>query len=113
MIMKHPEEKLIEKLNYHKTDHTPILIPHLHFKGKYQPSFFYVDDHTDLLLTVRALIYLSMKVIDPESETDDILERNKDEYVQQTLKIANRLLPWGEEALMDHINEFYRAQKTL
>lgn len=109
--MKQPEEKLIEKLNYHKMDHTPTLIPHLYFKGKYQPSFFYVDGHADLLMTVRALIYLSMKAIDPEFGTDDILERNKDEYVQHTLTIASRLMPWGEEGLMDHINEFYRAKK--
>lgn len=109
--MKPNEEKLIYNLNNHEGDHTPTLIPHVHFKGKFQPSFFYIDDHAELLLSVRALIYLSMRVIDPEVGVDDILERNEDDYVRQALTIANRLMPWGEEALMDHINLFYRENK--
>lgn len=111
--MKQHEEKLIENLNYHKMDHTPTLIPHVHFKGKYQPTFFYVDGHADLLLTVRALIYLSMRVTDPEFGRDNILERNEEDYIRQTLTIANRLMPCGEEALLDHINKFYRDEKQL
>lgn len=110
--MKQHEEKLIENLNYHKMDHTPTLIPHAHFKGKYQPTFFYVDGHADLLLTVRALIYLSMRVTDPEFGRDDILERNEEDYIRQTLTIANRLMPCGEEALLDHINKFYRDENN-
>lgn len=108
--MKLYEEKLINSLNYHKMDHTPTLIPHVHFKDKYQLSFFYVDGHADLLLTVRALIYLSMRVIDPEFRTDDISGRNENDYIRQALIIANRLMPRGEESLIDHINEFYRAK---
>lgn len=37
----------------------------------------YVDGHAELLLTVRSLMYLSMRVIDTYFETDDILERKK------------------------------------
>lgn len=109
--MKPNEEKLINTLNHHAGDHTPTLIPHVYFKGKFQPSFFYVDNHADLLLTVRALIYLSMRVTDPEFGVDDVLERNEEDYIRQALTIANRLMPWGEEAVMDHVNLFYREKK--
>jgi len=104
------EEKLINSLKYHASDHTPTLTPHPYFEGKFQSSFFYVDGHAELLQTARALIYLSMRVIDPEFGVDDILERNEDNYVRQALTIANRIMPWGEEALMDHINLYYREE---
>ncbi|MHB1105401.1 MAG: hypothetical protein ACYCZ2_03475 [Lutibacter sp.] len=97
--MKPNEEKLINSLNHRAGDFTPTLIPHVYFKDKFQPTFFYVDDHADLLLTVRALIYLSMRVIDPEFGVDNVLKRNEEDYIRQTLTIANRLMPWGEEAL--------------
>jgi len=52
--MKPNEEKLIKDLRQHSNDHTPTLDPHPYFKGKFQPTFFYLDGHADLLLTVRA-----------------------------------------------------------
>ncbi|HUH46365.1 MAG TPA: hypothetical protein VLZ54_04365 [Arenibacter sp.] len=105
------EEKLISALKYHANDHTPTLSPHPYFKDKFQPYLFYVDGHAELLLTVRAMIYLAMRVLDPEFGVDDILERNEDDYIRQTLTIANRLMPWGEEGLMDHLNRYYSEEK--
>ena len=71
------EEKLINSLKYHASDHTPTLTPHPYFKGKFQSSFFYVDGHAELLQTARALIYLSMRVLDPEFGVDDVLEKKR------------------------------------
>ena len=105
------EEKLIKDLRFHGNDHTPTLVPHPWFKDKFQPTFFYLDGHADLLLTVRALIYLSMRAINPELGSDDVMERNEEEFIHQAMTIANRLMPVGEEALMDHLNLFYREEK--
>jgi len=105
------EEKLIKDLRFHGNDHTPTLVPHPWFKGKFQPTFFYLDGHADLLLTVRALIYLSMRAINPELGSDDVMEKNEEEFIHQAMAIANRLMPVGEEALMDHLNLFYREEK--
>jgi len=30
------------------------------------------------------------------------MERNEEEFIHQVMTIANRLMPIGEEALMDH-----------
>ncbi|TMU54585.1 hypothetical protein [Flagellimonas algicola] len=106
------EEKLINDLNHHANDHTPTLVPHPFFEGKFQPFFFYVDGHADLLLTVRALVYLSMRTLDPELGTDDVQEKREEVYIRQALIVANRLMPNGEEALMDHLNRFYREEKN-
>lgn len=105
------EEKLISSLKRQATDHHPTLKSHPFYKGKFQPYFFYVDGHSELLLTVRALIYLSMRTFDPEFGVDDMLERDEDDYIRQVLTIANRLMPKGEEALMDDINLYYRNEK--
>nr|WP_288979327.1 hypothetical protein [uncultured Allomuricauda sp.] len=104
------EEKLIKDLRFHGNDHTPTLVTHPWFKDKFQPTFFYLDGHADLLLTVRALIYLSMRAINPELGSDDIMDRNEEEFIHQAMTIANRLMPVGEEALMDHLNLFYREE---
>lgn len=105
------EEKLIEKLRLHLNDHTPTLVPHPWFKDKFRPTFFYVDGHADLLLTVRALIYLSMRAINSELGPDDVMDRDREEFIHQAMTIANRLMPVGEEALMDLLNLFYREEK--
>lgn len=102
------EEKLIKELKHHANDHTPTLVPHPWFKGKYQPTFFYVEGHADLLLTVRALIYLSMRAFDPELGIDDVHEKKEGVFIRQALIIANRLMPNGEEELMDYLNEYFR-----
>ncbi len=109
--MKPNEEKLIKDLRYHLNDHTPTLVPHPYFKDKFQPTFFYLDGHADLLLTVRALIYLSMRAINPDLASDDVMDRNEEEFIHQVMTIANRLMPVGEEALMDHLNLFFRKKK--
>ena len=105
------EEKLIKDLRFHGNDHTRTLVPHPWFKDKFQPTFFYLDGHADLLLTVRTLIYLSMRAINPELGSDDMMDRNEEEFIHQAMTIANRLMPVGEEALMDHLNLFYREEK--
>lgn len=104
------EEKLIHSLRYHAMDHHPTLKPHTFFKSKFEVSLFYMDNHVDLVLTVRALLYLAMKAIDPEL-CDDINNRFEKEYIRQALTIANRLLPQGEEALLDDLNLYYREEK--
>lgn len=109
--MKPNEEKLIKDLRFHLNEHTPTLVPHLWFKDKFQPTFFYFDGHVDLLLTVRPLIYLSMRAINPDLGSDDVMDINEEEFIHQALTIANRLMPVGEEALMDHLNLFYREEK--
>ena len=101
------EEKLIQSLKHQAKDHHPTLKPHPLFKNKYEASFFYVDNHIDLLLTVRAMLYLAKKVIHPELY-DDINDRYEKEYLCQILTVANRLMPKGEEELMDHLNLYYR-----
>ncbi|MBW8244025.1 hypothetical protein K1F50_14550 [Muricauda oceani] len=105
------EEKLIKDLRLHSNDHSPTLVPHPWLKDKFQPTFFYLDGHADLLLTVRALLYLSMRAINPDLGSDDIMDRNEEEFIHQAMTIANRLMPVGEEALMDHLNLFYREEK--
>lgn len=107
------EEKLLKDLRFHRSDHTPTLVPHSWFKDKFQPTFFYIDGHADLMLTVRALIYLSMRSINPEFGSDDVMERNEEEFIHHAMTIANRLMPEGEEALMDHLNLFYREDKKV
>ena len=104
------EKKLIDSLKYHAKDHNPTITPHPFYKDRFQVTYFYVDDHADLFLTVRALIYLCQRAIEPEffeSEPAD------DEYiyVKQALAVAHRLMPIGEEALMDLINRYYREEK--
>ena len=105
------EEKLLKDLRFHLNDHTPTLVPHSYFKDKFQPTFFYLDGHADLLLTVRALIYLSTRAINPDLGSDDAMDRNEEEFIHKAMTIANRLMPVGEEALMDHLNLFYREEK--
>ncbi len=51
-----------------------------------------------------------MRVLDSEFGVDDVLKKNEDDYVRQALTIANRIMPWGEEALMDHVNLYYREE---
>ncbi len=108
--MKANEVKLIHSLNYHAMDHHPTLKPHSFFTDKFEVSLFYVDNHMDLILTVRAMLHLAMKVIDPEL-CDEISDRSEKGYIRQILAIANRLLPQGEEGLLDHINLYYREEK--
>lgn len=102
------EERLIYSLKRHAIDHHPTLKPHSFFKDKYEVSLFYVEDHAELLLTVRALVHLALRTIDPELCPDDISEKNENTYIRHALTIANRLMPQGEEALLDHINLYYR-----
>ena len=108
--MNQNEERLIHSLRYHAMDHHPTLKPHTFFKNKFEVSLFYMDNHVDLVLTVRAMLYLAMKAIDPELY-DDINDRYEKEYIRQALTIANRLLPHGEEALLDDLNLYYREEK--
>ena len=56
------------------------------------------------------MLHLAMKAIDPEL-CDDINGRYEKEYIRQVLTIANRLLPQGEEALLDDLNLYYREEK--
>jgi len=81
------EEKLINSLKHQALDHHPTLKPHPFFNNKYEVSLFYVDNHVDLMLTVRAMLYLAMKAIDPEL-IDDINDRYEKEYIRQILTIA-------------------------
>ena len=84
-------------------DHHPPLKPHSFFKNKFEVSLFYVDNHVDLVLTLRAMLYLAIKAINPEL-CDDTNNRYEKEYLLQVITIANRLLPQGEEALLDDLN---------
>ena len=104
------EEKLIHSLRFQAKDHHPTLKPHTFFKNKFEVSLFYVDNHEDLLLTVRAMLYLATKVIDPEL-IDNINDKYEKGYIRQILTIANRLIPQGEEALLDDLNLYYREEK--
>lgn len=108
--MNPDEKKLIQKLKQHASDHHPTLKPHPFFKDKYEVSLFYVENHVELLLTVRALIHLALRVSDPEMCLDDISEKREKTYIRHALTIANRLMPQGEEALMDHLNFYYREK---
>lgn len=105
------EEKLINSLKRHAIDHHPTLKPHSFFNDKYEVCLFYVEDHAELLLTVRALVHLALRTIDPELCPDDVSEKNEKTYIRHTLTIANRLMPQGEEALMDHLNLYYREER--
>ena len=91
-------------------DHHTTLKPHSFFKNKFEVSLFYVDNHVDIVLSVRAMLHLAMKAIDTEL-CDDINKRYEKEYIRQVLTIANRLLPQGEEALLDDLNLYYREEK--
>lgn len=108
--MNSNEEKLINSLKHDACNHDPILKPHGFFKNKYEVNLFYVDDHADLLMTVRALIHLSLRALDPEF-VDDISEKSEDAYIRQALTIANRLMPHGEEAHLDHLNLYFREER--
>ncbi len=103
------EDKLIQNLKDHAMDHEPTLEPHPFFKDKFQVSYFYVDDHADLLSTVRALIFLCHRVLDPEFFENEPFD-NTNRYIRQALILANRLMPMGEEALMDHLNCYFREE---
>ncbi|UNY97755.1 hypothetical protein MQE36_11735 [Zhouia spongiae] len=109
--MNSNEENLIQSLKNQAMDHHPTLKPHGFFKDKFQVSLFYVNNHAELLFTVRALTHLALRVIDPELSEDDISGRNEKDYIRQALTIANRLMPQGEEAFMDVINQYYREEK--
>lgn len=108
--MNTAKKNLIKNLKFHAGDHHPTLRPHSFFKGKYAVNLFYVDNHADLLLTVRALIHLSMRVLDPEYGVDDINVKNEMDYIRQALSVANRLMPFGEEAFLDQINTYMREE---
>lgn len=108
--MNTAKKNLIKNLNFHAKDHYPTLRPHPFFKDKYAVNLFYVDNHADLLLTVRALIHLSMRVLDPEFGIDDFNEKNEMDYIRQTLLIANRLMPYGDEAFLDQVNTYFREE---
>lgn len=56
------------------------------------------------------MLYLAMKIIYREL-CDDINKRYEKEYIRQALTIAGRLLPQGEEALLDDLNLYYREEK--
>lgn len=71
------EEKLINSLKRHAIDHHPTLKPHSFFNDKYEVCLFYVEDHAELLLTVRSLIHLALRTIDPELCPDDVSEKMK------------------------------------
>tara|TARA_R110000868_G_scaffold406462_2_gene686887 strand:- start:624 stop:776 length:153 start_codon:yes stop_codon:yes gene_type:complete len=49
------------------------------------------------------MLYLAIKAINPEL-CDDTNNRYEKEYLLQVITIANRLLPQGEEALLDDLN---------
>ena len=108
--MNTAKKNLIRSLKFHAKDHYPTLRPHTLFKDKYAVSLFYVDDHADLLLTVRALVHLSMRVLDPEFVVDDLNEKNEMVYIRQALSIANRLMPYGDEAFLDTVNTYFREE---
>lgn len=108
--MNTAKKNLIKSLKFHAKDHHPTLRPHSFYKGKYAVNLFYVDDHADLLLTVRALVHLSMRVLDPEFVVDDFNEKNEMDYIRQALSIANRLMPYGEEAFLDQLNTYFREE---
>ena len=105
------EEKLIDSLKRHAMDHHPTLMPHSFYKDKFEVSLFFMEDHAELLLTVRAMIHLALRTIDPELCLDTISERNEKYYIRHVLAIANRLMPQGEEALLDHINLYYKEER--
>ncbi len=106
--MNKAEKNLIESLKFHARDHHPTLKPHSFFKDKYAVSLFYVDNHADLILSVRAILHLAVKAINPEMENS--CSRYEKEYIRQALTIANRLLPQGEEAFLDQINTYLREE---
>lgn len=109
--LKSNEEKLLKDLRHHPNDHFPTLVPHPLFKDQYQPTFFYLDGHADLLLAGRVLFYLSMRAINPEFGSDDVLDRNEAEFIHKARTVSNRFMPFGERAFMDHLSPFYREGK--
>ena len=76
------EEKLINSLKHQALDHHPTLRPHPFFYNKYEVSLFYVDNHVDLLLTVRAMLYLAMKTIDPNCTITSMTDMKRNIYVR-------------------------------
>lgn len=105
------EETLIERLKEQAMDYHPTLKPHSFFKDKFQVSLFYVDDHAELLLSIRSLMYVCMRVLDPEAMPESGIFANQDMYLKQVLAIANRLMPTGDETFMDAINTFMADER--
>ncbi|WP_038262361.1 hypothetical protein [Zhouia amylolytica] len=108
--MNSNEEQLIKDLKRHAKDHTPTLQPHSFFNDRFQVTCFYVKNHEDLLLSVRSLLYLCKRILDPEDDMEKAPEWIEKDYIRQALSIANRLMPLGDEALLGHINSFYQKE---
>lgn len=107
--MNSNEEKLIRALQKQALDYDPTLQPHSFYEDKFAVNNFYVDGHEELMLTVRGLIYLCQLAINPELATKESSGMQQC-YIQQTLSIAGRLMPIGEEALLDQLNIYYRNE---
>ncbi|RNL88512.1 hypothetical protein ED312_08675 [Sinomicrobium pectinilyticum] len=109
--MKKSEEELLSKLREGAKTHHPTLVPHPFYKDKFQVSFFYVEDHIELMLHIQALLNICILAMD----SSELVKRPSPEtlelYVRQVLTLANRLLPQGETALLDDVNAFFRNEE--
>ena len=107
------QQKLINDIESHVGDHTPTLVPHHLYNGKFQANLFYFDDHRDLMLTVSAITYLAMKATNPDFGVDAPMKRNEKEFICQALLIVTRLVPTGDMALMDCVNRYQREEQSM
>lgn len=104
------EERLINALREHACDHTPTLKPHPFYEDKFSVMGFYVEGHEELMLTIRALTYLCQVVLDPEFAYKES-KQVQTHYIQHLLSISKRFMPLGEEALLDHLNLYFREER--
>ncbi|WP_148044277.1 hypothetical protein [Sinomicrobium pectinilyticum] len=56
------------------------------------------------------MMYLCQKIREPGFFKSTPYDDEK-RYIRQALDIVNRLMPVGEESLMDHLNRYYRDEK--
>jgi len=108
--MNENEKRFLEALQLHAHDHDATLKPHPFYKDKFLVTYFYVDGHEELFLTVRALLYVCHLSLHPEYASKES-EEVHNILLQHLLAISKRFLPLGEEALMDHLNLYYREEK--
>lgn len=105
------EEQLINTLKYHAKDYHPTLKPHSLLTNKFEVSYFYVNDHAELILTVRALLFLCQQVMDPEGYFEIPAEEEKASLMSQVIRVAGRLMPKGDEELLDYVNLYLKSEK--
>ncbi|UGU15395.1 hypothetical protein LS482_17145 [Sinomicrobium kalidii] len=108
--MKPNEAALLRRLKKGAKDYHPTLSPHSLLRGKYQVNFFYMEDHMELMFTVRSLLNVCIMAIDPEQLSERPSRSKQETYIRQVLVVMNRLTPKGEEGLLDDINRYFREE---